>query len=312
MGRIWLSIALVALATPIAHADPLEASLGGNEPILSRDQLTLLEALKRNRPEDTETQTRPVVSLDNTVQYVFGTADPTAICTPFDGCDIQLEAGEIVHEASMADRRWQVDVLFEGEAPRETPHVAIYPQDIGLKATLVVTTNRRTYHIRLISRAASDNTPTTTKISFIYPEDIRDRFAAARARQEQSHAAARPAATMTPPPTKAPTAARLTTAVFAYALDGRAPWKPVRVYNDGERTMIDFPDAVRNTELPSLLILRTEGDIFNDDELVLVNTHYDQSLLRMTVDCVFDRAVLVAGVGGNQVRIKIRRLPPHR
>jgi type IV secretion system protein VirB9 len=101
----------------------------------------------------------------------------------------------------------------------------------------------------------------------------------------------------------------MSAAVFAYELHGRAPWKPVRVFNDGERTMIDFPGSVRHTELPTLLVLRTEGDLFHDDELVQVNTSYDPTRLRMTVDCVFDRAVLIAGVGHNQVRVKITRLP---
>lgn len=309
MSRFWFALSLAALSAPIAHANPMEGLMGGTDPTLSREQHALLEALQRNRPEDAETQTRPVIHLDNTVQYVFGAADPTAICTPFDGCDVRLESGEIVHEASMADRRWQVDILFEGEAPNETPHVAIYPQDIGLKATLVITTNRRTYHIRLISRAPSDTTPSTTKISFIYPADLRRRFADARARQEQARVAPRPALT---PPSSAPAGGRKGTVVFAYELQGRAPWKPVRVFNDGERTMIDFPNAVRHTELPSLLVIRSEGDLFNDDELVMVNTHYDAKALRMTVDSVFDRAVLVAGVGRNQVRVEIRRLPSQR
>ncbi len=311
MTRLCLSLVLIFVASPVAQADPLEASLGGKDPSLSRDELALLDALKRNRPEDTETQTRPVVGLDNTVQFVFGMPDPTAICTPFEGCDIRLEPGELVHEASMADRRWQVDILFEGEAPLETPHVAIYPQDIGLKANLIIPTNRRTYHIRLISRAAAEDAPTTPKISFLYPEDIRSRFAAARARQEHARASVRAAQTLNRP-AEAPTLPSISTAVFAYELRGRAPWKPLRVFNDGERTMIDFPPAVRNTELPSFLVLRTEGDLFHDDELVQVNTSYDPARLRMTVDCVFDRAVLIAGVGRNQVRVEITRLPANR
>lgn len=312
MSRSWLSLVLVVLAVPVAHADALETSLGGTEPTLSRAELALLDALKRNRPEDSETQTRPVVGLDNTVQFVFGMPDPTAICTPFEGCDIRLEPGEIVREASMADRRWQVDILFEGEAPHETPHVVIYPHDIGFKATLTIPTNRRTYHIHLISRSASDGEPTTSKISFVYPENIRTRFAAARVRQELARANTQMAQMPTPPPTGSVASPSISSAVFAYELQGRAPWKPIRVFNDGERTMIDFPSAVRHTELPTLLVLRTEGDLFHDDELVQVNTSYDPARLRITVDCVFDRAVMIAGVGRNQVRVKITRLPSPR
>ena len=313
MPRFWLLLALLLLGAPLARADSLEESLGGGDMPLSRAELALLDALKRSRPEETETQTRPVVGIDNTVQFVFGMPDPTAICTPFEGCDIRLEPGELVREASMADRRWQVDILFEGEAPNETPHVVVYPQDIGLKATLTIPTNRRTYHFNLISRAASDNAATTQKISFLYPADVRTRFSAARMQQEQARASqmARLSAPAPQPSESAP-GSSISAAVFAYELRGRAPWKPVRVFNDGERTMIDFPSSVRHTELPTLLILRTEGDLFHDDELVQVNTSYDPTRLRMTVDCVFDRAVLIAGVGHNQVRVKITRLPSKR
>ena len=109
-----LLIALTMLRIPVAQADTIEASLGGTDQPPTRAELALLDALKRNRPEDTETQTRPVLALDNTVQFVHGMPDPTAICAPFEGCDLRLEPGELVREASMADRRWQLDILFEG------------------------------------------------------------------------------------------------------------------------------------------------------------------------------------------------------
>jgi type IV secretion system protein VirB9 len=315
MPRVWpLLIAMLALHAPVrvvAHADPLEGALGGNDQPPTRAELALLDALKRNRPEDTETQTRPVVALDNTVQFVFGMPDPTAICTPFEGCDLRLEPGELVREASMADRRWQVDILFEGEAPNEVPHVVIYPHDIGLAAKLIIPTNRRTYHINLISRSASENAATTPKIAFLYPEDIHSRFASARAWQQHARVANQ---TRTPPsqPTAAPTKHSIASVVFAYSLTGRAPWKPLRVFNDGAITLIDFPSAVRHTELPSLLVVRSDGDLLHEEELVMVNTDYDPEKRRMTVYSVFDRAYLIAGVGHNKVSVEITRLPSTR
>lgn len=316
--RFWLLLVVAissAISTALAQADPLEGALGGKDPTLSRSELALLDALKRNLPEDTETQTRPVVGLDNTVQYVFGTDDPTAICTPFDGCDVRLQPGELVHQASMGDPRWKVDILFEGEPPYETPHVTIHPHTIGLKATLVIPTNRRTYHIRLVSRSQSDDAPTTTKISFLYPEDLHNRLAAARVRQERALAARLPTQMQQQPlPTQQePTpSANISTAVFAYELRGRAPWKPIRVFNDGKWTYIDFPHAVDHTELPLPLELRMEGDLFSEDELVNLPSDYDPARRRMTVYKVFDRAFLIVGVGRNQVRVKITRLPPGR
>ena len=54
-----LLIALTMLHVPVAQADTIEASLGGTDQPPTPAELTLLDALKRNHPEATETQTRP-------------------------------------------------------------------------------------------------------------------------------------------------------------------------------------------------------------------------------------------------------------
>jgi type IV secretion system protein VirB9 len=82
----------------------------------------------------------------------------------------------------------------------------------------------------------------------------------------------------------------------------------VRVFNDGEKTIIEMPAAMNHTETPTLLMLRSEGGLFSEDELVMVN--YRLEGRRFIVDCVFDRAVLLAGVGSNQLRVTITRLAP--
>lgn len=292
------------LSSPAQAQSTVESWLGGKDPSLTKEDLATLAVLERNRPDDAEPPSRPVLGRDNTLQYVFGGPDPTVFCAPFKGCDIRLQPGEVVRDPNIGDTRWFVDLLFEGVAPNETPHILVNPFDVGLDTTLVITTDRRTYHLHLVSHSSK----VTQKIAFIYPEDIRANFVAARARQERERAAAQQQVQRT----AFSDGTNLTDFVFAYDLAGRAPWKPLRVYNDGERTYIDFPQAVKHTELPTLLILRTEGDILNEDELVMVNTHYDPSRLRLSVDSVFDRAVLLAGVGRNQVRVVITRLPPHQ
>jgi type IV secretion system protein VirB9 len=62
---------------------------------------------------------------------------------------------------------------------------------------------------------------------------------------------------------------------------------------------------MQQTEAPTLLVVRKEGDMFNDDETVLVNYRVQGS--RYIVDAVFDRAILIAGVGGSQDRVTISR-----
>ena len=48
---------------------------------------------------------------------------------------------------------------------------------------------------------------------------------------------------------------------FAYSVSGNAVWKPVRVYNDGQKTIIQMPKVMAQTEAPTLLF-KPEGGLF--------------------------------------------------
>lgn len=63
--------------------------------------------------------------------------------------------------------------------------------------------------------------------------------------------------------------------------------------------------AIAQTEAPSLLVVRKEGGVFTDEETVLVNYRVQND--RYIVDSVFDRAILIAGVGSGQERVTIQR-----
>jgi type IV secretion system protein TrbG len=88
-------------------------------------------------------------------------------------------------------------------------------------------------------------------------------------------------------------------------VSGSAPWVPLRVFNDGRKTIIQMPDTMAQTEAPVLLVLRQDGGLFSDEETTLVN--YRLVGDRYIVDAVLDRAVLVAGVGSGQDRVVIER-----
>jgi type IV secretion system protein VirB9 len=92
---------------------------------------------------------------------------------------------------------------------------------------------------------------------------------------------------------------------FAYSVDGTVAWKPVRVYNDGQKTIIQMPAAMAQTEAPTLLVVRKDGGLFTDDETVLVNYRIQGD--RYIVDTIFDKAILIAGIGSGQDRVVITR-----
>jgi type IV secretory pathway VirB9-like protein len=79
----------------------------------------------------------------------------------------------------------------------------------------------------------------------------------------------------------------------------------VRVYNDGRKTIIQMPAAMAQTEAPTLLVVRKDGGLFTDDETVLVNYRVQGD--RYVVDTVFDKAILIAGVGRGQDRVTITK-----
>ena len=92
---------------------------------------------------------------------------------------------------------------------------------------------------------------------------------------------------------------------FGYAVTGSAPWKPVRVYNNGSKTIIQMPLAMAQTEAPALLVVRKDGGLFRDDETAMVNYRVQGD--RYIVDTVFDKAILIAGAGRTQDKVTITR-----
>jgi type IV secretion system protein VirB9 len=62
---------------------------------------------------------------------------------------------------------------------------------------------------------------------------------------------------------------------------------------------------MEQTEAPVLLVIRSEGGMFTDEEKDIVN--YSVQGDRFIVDTVFDKAVLIAGVGSGQDRVTITK-----
>jgi type IV secretion system protein VirB9 len=163
--------------------------------------------------------------------------------------------------------------------------------DVGLETSLIVSTDRRTYHLRLRSHR-SEFMP---RVGFTYPEEALAKWDAIKTRAGRERQDR----------TLAGTGEYLGDLSFAYEVSGTAAWKPVRVYNDGKKTIIQMPASMQQAEAPALLVVRKEGSLFKDDDTVMVNYRVQGD--RYIVDAVFDKAVLVAGVGRGQDRVTITR-----
>ena len=132
-------------------------------------------------------------------------------------------------------------------------------------------------------------------VGFTYPEDVNAKWESLKARKEKESQER----------TIPQTGEYLGDLNFNYEVAGEARWKPVRVYNNGTKTIIQMPSTMGQTEAPVLLVIRNEGGVFTDEEKDIVN--YSVQGDRYIVDTVFDKAVLIAGVGEGQDRVTITR-----
>jgi|GEM_PF-235712 len=88
-----------------------------------------------------------------------------------------------------------------------------------------------------------------------------------------------------------------------YTLKGEAPWRPSRVYDDGQRTVIEMPQGIPADKIPALLIVQAAAASGEAP----VNYRLEGS--RYVVNGMFDRAVLVAGSGYYRQSVMIERQP---
>ena len=235
---------------------------------------------------------KPVPGTDGSIRYLFGAQEPSIVCAVLQVCDVELQAGEQVNSIHLGDTaRWTVEPAITGSGPAEIQHLIIKPMDVGLETSLIVTTNRRTYHFRL----RSHRTRFMPRVAFTYTEDALVKWDALKTREGKEKQER----------TLPQTGEYLGDLNFAYSVDGSVAWKPVRVYNDGQKTIIQMPAAMAQTEAPTLLVVRKDGGLFTEDETVLVNYRIQGD--RYIVDTIFDKALLIAGVGSGQDRVVITR-----
>jgi type IV secretion system protein VirB9 len=236
-----------------------------------------------------KTNIAPVLSGGGKIMYVHGAVLPSIIAAPMQVCDVELQAGEQVNEIIVGDSaRWLIEMGTVGSGAKETTHLFIKPLDAGLESTAIVTTDRRVYHLRLISRRKGH----TPYVGFAYAEDLKRQADAKKKREERK-------AAWSKVEVEGEKAARdLSQLNFAYKVSGdSARWKPERVFDDGRQMFIQLP-ASRSGEMPVLLVRKGGDDI-------LVNYRVKDST--MIVDGLFERIVLLLGVGSAQEKVEVRR-----
>lgn len=229
----------------------------------------------------------PARGNEGAVMFTFGSTLPSIVCAPLYVCDIALQPGEVVNDINVGDAvRWKLSPATSGSGPGATTHVIVKPTDAALRTNAIITTDRRVYVLTLVSRQ-KDWMP---RIAFTYPDDTNAEWAAYKA----ARAAERDAAATTG------VGGDPVALDFGYKISGKKPrWRPLRAYTDGSKTYVQFPASMQSSEAPALVAIGDDGK----EQLV----NYRLAGDRYVVDRVLDRAALLSGTGGKQVRVKITR-----
>ncbi len=290
-----------------------QVSFFSDEPNFNRSETELLDL--NSELQEREFDMRK--SESGGVEFVFGGAIPTVICSPLRLCDIALERGELVKDLFVGDGRWKIQPAVSGVPPNHQVHAIIKPGDVGLETSLMIVTDRRVYNLNL--KSSGDNY--MPSISFDYPdsqtkkawdsfveeqdeEALRVSLVKAARLQENidKQAAAYAAAAAAAPENQPQVTPRLGVDIddlnFSYDLRGDFSWKPTRVFDDGIHTYVDLPNSALSGDVPVLLVTASEGN-----EIV----NYRLKNNRYIVDGLVSKMTLLRGVGGRQQRVVIYR-----
>jgi P-type conjugative transfer protein TrbG len=171
---------------------------------------------------------------------------------------IMLRPGEKLLAKAAGDTvRWVLGETAEGTGADQQVVVLVKPIRGGLRTNIVLTTDQRTY---LIEAASRDGGTYTSAVSWNYPQEQMQALAAAQAAQIQK------AAVVVAP------ALAIDQLHFGYKiapLKGKPPrWQPLRVFDDGTKTYIQFPINMAATDAPPLFLIGPH------DTAELVNYRY--------------------------------------
>jgi len=197
--------------------------------------------------------------------------------------DIALQPGENLVAVAAGDTvRWVIGDTTSGAGTEKRTHILVKPFASGLATNLVITTDRRSYHVQLTATART----AMAALSWTYPAD---QLIALRRAAELSAAAA-------------PVAEGLSvdSLRFNYTVSGDQPaWRPSRAFDDGRQTFIEFPASIAVGEAPPFFIIGPTG------EAELAN--YRVRGRFYVVDRIFDVAELRLGTKKQQV-VRISRV----
>ncbi len=235
---------------------------------------------------------QPAAGRDGRILYSYGAGLPTVVCAPLRVCIIELQSGEkLVGEPQIGDSiRWNLSPALYGTGESVTSVIVLKPQAPGLDTNLLITTDRRAYYLRLLSKPEDY----VARVAFAYPDEEENerKWREHLAQQNEQKRKATQIAELPPN--------AIESMHFDYRVKGGDDaTRPVRVFDDGEKTYIQMGPDTKNREVPALVIIGPDGK----QEMVNYRVKDDMYI----VDRLFDKAELILGSGKKTRLVEINR-----
>lgn len=266
------------------------------------------------------------------VTFAYGSGIPTVVCALLELTDLAFEKGESILSVQLGDSvRWNIESAISGSANDSVEHLIVKPLEAGLKTSMLITTDRRTYHIRLKSTEA-DFMPA---VVFSYPNSLKlpskkhygdDSYLQYTSNYDsnedhndcsETNSSLKNYSSVQNVSYEGNSRPALNVAAtyndstqrrnYNYSVDGDSKIIPQNVYDDGKRTFIAMNNPINSSYLPVLQEISSESFLFfGEDKTNTINfTYFDNTFV---VDGIYSHLRLISKNGEEKQSADVVRL----
>lgn len=266
------------------------------------------------------------------VTFAYGSGIPTVVCALLELTDLAFEKGESILSVQLGDSvRWNIESAISGSANDSVDHLIVKPLEAGLKTSMLITTDRRTYHIRLKSTEA-DFMPA---VVFSYPNSLKlpskkhygdDSYLQYTSNYDsnedhndysETNSSLKYYSSVQNVSYEGNSRPALNVAAtyndstqrrnYNYSVDGDSKIIPQNVYDDGKRTFIVMNNPINSSYLPVLQEISSESFLFfGEDKTNTINfTYFDNTFV---VDGIYSHLRLISKNGEEKQSADVVRL----
>lgn len=266
------------------------------------------------------------------VTFAYGSGIPTVVCALLELTDLAFEKGETILSVQLGDSvRWNIESAISGSANDSVEHLIVKPLEAGLKTSMLITTDRRTYHIRLKSTEA-DFMPA---VVFSYPNSLKlpskkhygdDSYLQYTSNYDsnedhndcsETNSSLKNYSSVQNVSYEGNSRPALNVAAtyndstqrrnYNYSVDGDSKIIPQNVYDDGKRTFIVMNNPINSSYLPVLQEISSESFLFfGEDKTNTINfTYFDNTFV---VDGIYSHLRLISKNGEEKQSADVVRL----